>query len=604
MVLREKLSKQENRMIALGVLALLGLFAAVRFDYYYDLNDDVLMKDILAGVYTGVPEGHNIQMLWPISALISLFYRLGRGLPWYGLFLCACHYGSLYLILKRSLEFCRTIWGKLFLAVTEGLLMGALFLEHLVYAQYTVTCTLLAAAAAFLFFTTDIRLDTRKFILRNISSVLLVSLAYLIRSEMLLLVLPLICVAGVAKWGSESVIFTREHTVKYLSIIGLILAGLLVGQAVHMIAYGSSEWRRFTEFFNNRTELYDFQAPPDYKAHQEFYERIGLTESEKILLDNYNFGMDEEIDEKLIGEIAEYAGKTKNQEVPLSVSFPEKLKDYSYRFTHGAGAVGSDYPWNYPVIAGYLMVLLLGILTEGWRGAFRTGWKLAFLFAVRTVLWMYILLGERAPVRITHSLYLMELCILAAMLLEGFRQYTNVTREEGRKRPRVQRWFVPVAGGTCVGVFLLLALLILPAELKEVAEQQQLREQTNAPYLALQEYFRQPEHAGNFYLLDVYSSVAYSEKMFVQVDNALDNYDIMGGWACKSPLQRKKLRLFGIENMEAALREREDVYFVQKPSEEMQWLFDYYEGHGTPIQAELLETVADTFEIYSVSAAG
>jgi hypothetical protein len=35
----------------------------------------------------------------------------------------------------------------------------------------------------------------------------------------------------------------------------------------------------------------------------------------------------------------------------------------------------------------------------------------------------------------------------------------------------------------------------------------------------------------------------------------------------------------------------------------MQWLFDYYKGHGTPIQAELVETIADTFEIYAVSAA-
>ena len=50
------------------LLLLLGL----RFDYYYDLNDDVLMKDILSGVYTGAFESRNVQMLFPLSLILSL----------------------------------------------------------------------------------------------------------------------------------------------------------------------------------------------------------------------------------------------------------------------------------------------------------------------------------------------------------------------------------------------------------------------------------------------------------------------------------------------------------------------------------------------------
>ncbi len=42
-----RLGKIENWIIAVGAVAVLGVFAALRFDYYYDLNDDVLMKDIL-----------------------------------------------------------------------------------------------------------------------------------------------------------------------------------------------------------------------------------------------------------------------------------------------------------------------------------------------------------------------------------------------------------------------------------------------------------------------------------------------------------------------------------------------------------------------------
>ncbi len=589
------LSKNENRLIALTVTAILIIFVGWRFDYYYDLNDDVLMKDILAGAYTGTPESRNIQMLWMISAFISLLYRMGRALPWYGLFLCFSHYGCFFLIVNRSLAFCKSFWGKLAAALAEGLVFGGLFLEHLVFAQYTLTCTLLGATAAFLFYTTQIELGSRDFIRKNAVSVLLVFLAYLIRTEMLLLVLPMICVAGAAKWGSEKKIFTRDHGVKYLSVIGLILAGILVGETTHRIACSSQQWRSFTEFFNSRTELYDFQAPPDYESHRAFYEEIGLTESEKVLLDNYNFGMDEEIDQVMMGRLAEYAGAHQSVQKPFFQKLGEKLKAYAYRLTHGPGT-GADYPWNYAVILGYLLVFLAGIADKeassfkvSFRKLFGIAWKLVFLFGVRTGLWMFILMRGRDPVRITHSLYLMELCILAAMFL---------TECKEMKCGAVQKSYRLAA----LLSFGALALAILPGAVKGTSAEQERRELVNRPYQELYRYLGDEERKDNFYLLDVYSSVAYSEKMFAQVDNGPDNYDIMGGWACKSPLQRKKFALYGIGTMEQALREQENVYFVRKSSEDMQWLFDYYEGHGTPVEAEKIAVVAEEFEIYSVRA--
>ena len=49
MDIRNKLKQKENWIIALAVTAVLCLLAGFRFDFFYDLNDDVLMKDILAG---------------------------------------------------------------------------------------------------------------------------------------------------------------------------------------------------------------------------------------------------------------------------------------------------------------------------------------------------------------------------------------------------------------------------------------------------------------------------------------------------------------------------------------------------------------------------
>lgn len=601
MAFKEQLKQRENFIIALAVPVILALIAGLYFDYYYDLNDDVLMKDILAGVYTGTPEGHNIQMLWLISAFISLFYRICRTLPWYGLFLCFCHFGCLFLILKRSFSFCMTLKGKLVTAVTEGVLFGALFMEHLIYAQYTVTCTLLAGTAAFLFFTTDNELQGGAFVKKNIPSILLVAVAFLVRSEMLLLVFPMICVAGVAKWGSERKIFTKANTTKYFSVFGLIILGILIGQGTHMIAYSSAPWQTFTEFFDNRTELYDFQVPPTYEENKEFYENIGLSQSEKILLDNYNFGMDEEIDEKLVGEIAVYAGQQKSQAMPFTDKMKIKLQNYTYRLTHGQGVAGSDYPWNYAIILGYVAAFGLAVpkrktaskdLSKTRHYLYNilgVSWKLILLFGVRTALWMYILMGDRDPERITHSLYLMELCILAAMV---FAEIKQISSEKVKK----------TAPLVCMAGFMILAVIIWPTQLRSVLDRQTQRAEVNAPYEELYSYLTTGEQADNFYFIDVYSSVSYSEKMFTDVDNSLDNYDIMGGWACKSPLQRKKMAAFGIDNMEQALRDSDNVFFVRKTSEDMKWLTAYYEGHGTPVETRLVDTVAGIFEIYAVEA--
>ena len=202
---------------------------------------------------------------------------------------------------------------------------------------------------------------------------------------------------------------------------------------------------------------------------------------------------------------------------------------------------------------------------------------------------MYILMRGRDPARITHSLYLMELCILAAMILAQWQKI-------GKGRTKQICSFTVLAG------FGILAVLILPGSIREALVNQTQRDMVNQPYRELYSHLSGEENKENFYLIDVYSSVSYSEKMFEQVDNSLDNYDIMGGWACKSPLQKKKFALFGIETMEQALLARDNVYFVRKAGEDMEWLAEYYLGHGIQVELIKIETVADVFELYQISA--
>lgn len=607
MALKHFLKRHENFIGTVILLLIIMIFTAVRYDYYFDLNDDVLMKDILAGVYTGMPESRNIQMLWLVSAFISIFYRVCRVVPWYGLFLCVCHYGSLGLIINRSLSFCDKLFSKLLLLITEGALVIGLFLDHLVSAQYTVTCTLLASAAAFLFVTTDITLSAKQFVKKNIGTIFLVFAAYLIRSEMLLLLLPLICVAGVIKWGSEKKIFIRENFIKYLTVIGGILAGILIGQVSHMIAYGNEEWRTFTEYFDNRTELYDFQTIPEYEEHRTFYESIGLTESERELLENYNFGLDEEIDEKLLLDIADYAAANRSAQKSFTVRLKESLGGYYRRTVYGPSHNESDFPWNMMVLFSYFMVFVTAMLVKGKKPFLKflqIIWKLGFLGVVRTVLWIWLIMRDRVPSRISHSMYLMEACVLFAMLFVQCRQLyiqleaADKARAGGRRRKAAWNYVLPAVGG----LYLLAGVFILPFSLESADADVAQKAENNVRYEQLYGYLSSEENKSNFYFIDVYSSVAYTEKMFVNVDNSLDNYDIMGGWACKSPLWKKKLEAFDIANMEEALVSRNDVYYVQETGADTKWLNNYYADHDVMIELTLTDRIGSDFEIYQITA--
>ncbi|MCH5274573.1 MAG: hypothetical protein J1E65_01945 [Lachnospiraceae bacterium] len=584
MSVTEKLKQNENKIWALGFSLLFCLLLSIRFDFYYDLNDDVLMKDILAGVYTGQPESRNIQMLFPISWFISCLYRLVGTLPWYGFFLCGCQLLCIYLLTERLLGFFAKRRNKAVVLCLEALLLLTLLLRELIFVQYTVTCAMLAVAAAFLFLTSDSSGTVVVFLRRNLPSVLLVALAYLIRSEMLLLLLPLICVTGLCRWMAEQTFWTKENAKKYFLLFGILLLGIVLGQAVHMLGYRSAQWQEFTALFDNRTELYDFQTIPPYEGNEAFYESVGLTQNRQTLLRNYNFGMDEEIDAQLLGAVADYAGELKKEQTGFRDTFKQAFLNYRYRTFHEM-----DYPWNLLVLGMYLLVLVAAL----WNRHFRYVLELFLLGMVRTGLWMFILYRGRDPERITHSLYLMEFVILMGMLLW-----------ESRKENRLP---LPAKMGVMV-LLTIFGLFGIGSSVEKTRTEYLRREDVNRELQVLKAYVKQyPE---NFYFLDVYSTVAYSEKMFVDVDNSLVNCDIMGGWASKSPLMYKKYAQFSIETMEEALLMKDTVYvIVRNPQSSWvpvieDWMPAYYGEKGILVTLQRVDSICveekEVFYVYAV----
>lgn len=563
--MENKQERQENSILALGVVLALFLAGGILFDFYYDLNDDVLIKDIVSGAYTGVPEGRNVQMLYLLGMFLGLFYRSMPRIPWFGLFLCLCHGMCFFFLAYRSLAFTRERRQKLLLVLAEFTAIGSLFLWEMVYVQYSVTCGLLAATACFLFYTTPHHLETKEFLKRNVGTILLVLLAFFIRTEMLLLMLPFIGITGVFHWSSERQIFSKENFQKYLGLVGILTGGFCLGLLGDKLAYDSSEWQKFLSFFDARTRVYDFTWYPAYEEAEEFYEEIGVSEGQYQLIATYNFGLDERIDEHTLSNIAAYGEKQRNQG-----SLGDRMKEAVWGLRHRMFS-NEDAPYSYFVLLGYFLLIVLAV----GRRDFSYGWKIPLLLMGRSVSWLYVILAQRVPRRISHPLYYVELAVLSALII---REAQEQRKEKG---------FFGRRGSLLVsGLFLVLGLVFLPAAFREVQSEQSRRELVNENQLLFDSFAR--SHPENYYYLDVYSTVDFSEQIFHNVNNTQKNYDIPGGWLSKSPLQRKAISHYttsGVTNPGEALLE-ENVYFVIEKNGDTQFLTDFYKSQGIEVKLE------------------
>ncbi len=589
--------------ITSAVLTLIVLVAAAHFgDFYFDLNDDVLMKDILSGAYTGVPEGHNIQMLYPVSAFIALLYRAYRGLDWYGIFLCACQFLCVFIMLFRVLAGCRNKAVRVVSAAVILFFMVGGLLSHFVFVQYTFTCGFLSATASFIIMTHkgEIRKD-------HVLAVLLIVLAYLIRSEMLLLTLPVVGVAILIKFSitrlelsdrySEGIQTSsfgqrKRHFKRYVVLCLGIIIGLAISTLAHNMAYSSPEWKTFNDLFDARTELYDFQYIPDFEENREFYDSIGLSQPEQQLLINYNYGIDPEIDAKILWAVAGQADKLRTDEVPFLTRLVQSIPFYLYRLRYVAYQKSYEYPMTdapLNILAGimYLGALLVYCALGDKKKKLTALLMLIILFACRSSLWLYIIVRGRDPIRITHPLYIMEIVVLFGMILM-----------------EAERSWKPVV---VVGALAVVATAaFIPNQVGVITDEMAQRDRMRAHYDALYEYFG--ENPDSFYFVDVYTSVSatdgdeksFSEKMFVNVDNSLSNHDIMGGWACGSPLYNKKISGRGFESMQDAIL-RDDVYVVSKTVNDVDWLSYYYEDKGIDVEIKQVDLVSDVFAVYKVS---
>lgn len=534
--------------------------------FYLELNDDALIQAFSSGAFTGVPETHNIQMLFPGSLLLSLLYRLAGGIPWYGLLLLFLQALCVLLVLRQV--FFRIRKGSDRVAamiLASGLFLTALY-PHFLFLTYTFTAGMLSATAVLLILNDGdgegARSEKRKVAEREPNNrqlaIILVVIAFCLRSELLLLTFPFVLLAFLFRVDR----FRRENgTGKGFLLYGRILLWMMGLMAVcflsDQIAYSRKDWREFRALFDARTRLYDFERIPSYQEDRNFYRKIGLEETDVTLLQNYNFALDPKIDAEKMRLVAEEANRMEAKMHPPASRLKKAVSIYVWRLHHFVLPVSfrdsnTDMPYLAIVLLLYLLVFLI---------MHRTGvlWKLALLFLCRSTLWTYMIYNGRIMNRVMHSLLLVELFFLIGMVLPELGKEWDA----GKKRLSVAGFIVLVAA----------SFLFIPGQMQNVSGEVRKREEFNRPY---EKMLASLEQKRGFTFIDVYSSVDYTVKALGKQSLLKPTKETLaGGWAAKSPLYEKKLRHFGIRNMEEGLLQ-ENVTFLAEKEEDLNWLTDYY----------------------------
>ena len=513
-----------NILLALCIALITWGIVAVGFDFFYDLNDDVLIKDILSGAYTGTPSGYNNQMMYPISVLIAGLYRLIPTVPWYGIMLMGGLVASVTIIAYRLLCYTLNIWIKLAMSVFAVVFILGIYLDEITNMTYTVVSAMLATAAC-VWILTDNNLRLRD----NIVPIVLCIISFNIRSEMFLLMCPYMAAAVLIKFIFD---LSKKSLRNLSEIAAVILAGVVFTFLIDTIAYSGSEWREYRRLFDARTEVYDFTGIPEYDTNEDFYESEGITREQWQLLVDYNYALDENITADTLEKIASYvrSGEAKDANGDPYTRANVGIKTAIGQYIRSIVDFTADpmyMPLRLIVTLLFIALVILSILSR--RGD--TLFGVAVVFLCRSVPWIYFYYSGRPVERLSHPMFFIEAAILLTMLCQT-------------KIGRLDKGLVYLT----LILILVLCVVNLKTEWSETAQQMREREEVNASYEKLCEHTMTTE---GYYLIDVYSTVDFTEKVFApQADKS--NQMLAGGWMAGSPLDAKKEKDYELAHPDVA----------------------------------------------------
>lgn len=581
--------KYVNIAVAVMVTAILFLILSLWSDIVYCLNDDMMIQSILSGRYSGSPSGKAVYLSEPLSSLLAFLYGILPSFPWFGLLLAGCYILCFFLTLFTTLERLaknkelagkKRIIGICGVCVLSVSIFCGFFLSQFLMIHYTVAAAVLGGTALYIFMISDDGGEGKSALQSSLVPVVLLLLCYLIRTKVFFMTAPFLAAAGLYR------ILRTKRFVCYLVPLAMLGAGLLLFTLAGRLSYGDAAWQEYLDYNDARTELYDYELIWEGEEAEAYYAAQGYTPEEMEIYREYNILLNESLTAEDYRKIAAYGSlRPEGQRTWL-----QKLKEGFWLYRHRMLGKTEDYPYNIVSIALYIMAAMLMI---GGRDK-KSLWMLILLGMVRSGLWIYLLAEGRYPERIVISLYLIELLVLLAMIIDALSVRRNPNCFQ-KISSIVYHMGIALAGIVLMILSLETAYQVLPKTLETRAQQLAINREEDQLFDFMK------SHPENLYLLDVYAVVYHTEYAIRDYDASYENYLLLGGWVAGSPHVIEKLAGWGYESAFDALERGENVYLALKEGVGMdiKELEDFYFWRtGKTAVFQQVEAVGENFGIY------
>ena len=558
--------------LSIGISLFLFIILSIKYGFFLGL-DDIGIRDILSGLYTGEPCPYTFFMLYPLAKLLSLLYTWLPDIYWYLFFLIVANYGCLALVIYRvTCSLKKHKFVSAFIIVMCFLIM---WMWRLIDLEWTATSAMLSATAIFWYATICLNENNRHEVIDYMIPIVLLTLAFNLRNLVAEMAIPFIGIIFLIRlFKKKNKLFFLKREILFFLILGIIIMACYI---VNLNAYSSDEWRDEVRYNGYRSMISDRYGYLDYNEWKLLFEKNGITKEMWDIISydgNYMLATSGVIRSENMGEIANttktlfYNGKSKKD--LLIESIKERMI-----------SINSDTYALYSIIfyVEMLISILSGILKKDKIQVFLT---IALTIGFE-IIWIWLYYGNRLPERVGISLYIIGISTGIGLLWQ-------------------EHYFFKVfqSRGFCL-MMVLVVLLITGKNIIYV--NQKYAEYNYEDVLVLKQYCE--EHRENIYLKD------YISLLGVELQNGDEmtaaNFVPSVPWESVKPIknqyipagsdqelcnwisQQKNIYLIAKENRAEGLCDRQEALFASR-GYKWKWVFEeeisspkniFYVYHGT-----------------------
>lgn len=264
----------------------------VKYGISYYINDDIAIRSILSGEYTGIPSTYAIFATFPYTVIITFLYKITNTIDWYGLsqillimFFCVYTVHNIVQNRQKTLE-------KIICCIFVFLVLTILYGKFLVEITFTTTAAFITICCLVLFLLPDKKM---KKLVISIGIIL----AFGIRPKACLMILIFFLPALIYKN------YRNIEKLKKDFFFGFKIAIiLLICIVIEKSMYGSADWKEYLRYNKYRSLYYDYYSsqidklPEDEK--KEIYYAAGLNDVQMELLGTWEgIGLYDDIYDKM-----------------------------------------------------------------------------------------------------------------------------------------------------------------------------------------------------------------------------------------------------------------------------------------------------------------